>query len=122
MTTKKGSLTHILNACRYSYNGLKAAFQSEVAFRQDIIACAFLFILTLILPVPLTYKGVMILSLFCIIMAELINTAIETTIDRISTEINPLSKKAKDIGSALVFLSFLQMIVIFLIALFIAVF
>lgn len=106
-------LHHIVKACVYSYNGMKAAFKSEVAFRQDLITCACLFLLAVFLPVTLTHKLLMIMSLFIILIAELANTAIETTVDRISADIHPLSKKAKDIGSSLVFLSFVLMVIVY---------
>ncbi len=122
MTEKKSAIKHIIDACFYSYNGIKSAYKSEVAFRQDIAICAFLFIFALILPVSFIYKLVMIVSLFIILIAELINTAIETVIDRISSDIHPLSKKAKDIGSAIVFFSFIQMIFVFISSLYIAIF
>ncbi len=110
-TTKE--LGHIVKACVYSYSGMRAAFKSEVAFRQDLMICACLFLVALFLPVSLTHKLLMIMSLFIILITELANTAIETTIDRISADIHPLSKKAKDIGSSLVFLSFVLMIIIY---------
>ncbi|MBO7244039.1 MAG: diacylglycerol kinase [Alphaproteobacteria bacterium] len=107
-------LKHIHKACACSYDGMKAAFKSEIAFRQDLNVCACLFILALLLPASLTQKLLMIMSLFIIMITELANTAIETTIDRISADIHPLSKKAKDIGSALVFLAFIQMVIVYL--------
>lgn len=106
-------LHHILKACVYSYNGIKAAFKSEVAFRQDLVVCFILLIVALALPVSLTQTLLMIMSLFIILIAELTNTAIETTVDRVSADIHPLSKKAKDIGSSIVFLSFVLMVVIY---------
>lgn len=106
-------LRHIHKACACSYDGFKAAYKSEIAFRQDLNVCASLFVLALLLPVSLLYKLLMIMSLFIIMIAELANTAIETTIDRISADIHPLSKKAKDIGSSLVFLAFTLMIIIY---------
>ena len=114
MTEKKSAIKHIIDACFYSYSGIKSAYESEIAFRQDILICTALFVFALILPVPFIYKLVMIMSLFIILIAELINTAIETVVDRISSDIHPLSKKAKDIGSALVFLSFIQVVFVFL--------
>lgn len=122
MTEKKSAIKHIIDACFYSYSGIKSAYKSEIAFRQDIAICTFLFIFALILPVSFVCKLLMIVSLFIILIAELINTAIETVIDRISSEIHPLSKKAKDIGSAIVFFAFLQMIFVFLSSLIIAIF
>ena len=122
MTEKKSAIKHIIDACFYSYSGIKSAYESEIAFRQDILICTALFIFALILPVPFIYKLVMIMSLFIILIAELINTAIETVVDRISSDIHPLSKKAKDIGSAIVFFSFIQMIFIFISSILIAIF
>ena len=114
MSPKKQTTQHLKNAFFYSCCGLKEAYRSEVAFKQDICVCAILFVLSLLLPVCLVLKIVMVMSLFFVLIAELINTAIETIIDRISLEIHPLSKKAKDIGSALVFLSFIQVVFVFL--------
>lgn len=122
MTEKKSAIKHIIDACFYSYSGIKSAYESEIAFRQDIVICATLFVFALILPVPFIYKLVMIMSLFVILIAELINTAIETVVDRISSDIHPLSKKAKDIGSAIVFFSFIQMIFIFISSILVAIF
>lgn len=114
MAKKIKEFIHIFKAFECSFDGMRAAFKSEIAFRQDLLICGCLFLLALILPVSLTHKLLMIMSLFIILIAELANTAIETTIDRISADIHPLSKKAKDIGSALVFLSFVLMIIIYL--------
>jgi diacylglycerol kinase (ATP) len=109
----KNIFQHIYNAFLYSCAGLKATFKSEIAFRQDICICSILFLIALCLPVSLTLKLLMIISLFFILIAELINTAIETVVNRISTDIHPLSKKAKDIGSAIVFFSFIQVIIVY---------
>lgn len=116
MTDKKMPSSHIARAFLHSCDGLKETYKSEIAFRQDVVICSILFIFALILPVGFVYKILMIFSLGFILIAELINTSLETTIDRISTEIHPLSKKAKDIGSAIVFLSFVQMIIVYLLS------
>ena len=121
MTEQKGAIKHIINACFYSFNGIKATYNSEIAFRQDVVICCALFLIALFLPVTFTLKILMVISLFIILIAELINTAIETIVDRISSDIHPLSKKAKDIGSAIVFFSFIQMIFVFLSAIIIAI-
>ena len=114
MIEKIQSENHIAQAFANSCDGLKSAYKSEIAFRQDVILCGCLFLFALVLPVIFVLKVLMILSLIFILIAELINTSIETTIDRISEEIHPLSKKAKDIGSAIVLLSFIQMIFVYL--------
>lgn len=121
MTEKKTAFKHIANACIYSFSGIKATYNSEIAFRQDIAICCVLLLFTMLLPVTFIIKILMIMSLFIILIAELINTAIETVIDRISNDIHPLSKKAKDIGSAIVFFSFIQMIFVFLSAIVLAI-
>lgn len=108
-TTKKG-IARILNAFKYSYDGFIATFKSEEAFREDILVCIILTPIAIFLPITIIEKLFLFSSLFLIILAELTNTAIEMIIDRISDEIHPLSKIAKDIGSCLVLVSFLYLI------------
>ncbi len=110
-TTKKG-IARILNAFKYSYDGFISAFKSEEAFRQDILVCIILAPTAIFLPITIVEKLFLFSSLFLIVLAELTNTAIEMTIDRISDEIHPLSKIAKDIGSCLVLISFLYLITV----------
>ena len=109
--TKKG-LPRILNAFKFSYDGFVATFKSEEAFRQDIIICMILAPIAIFLPITLIEKLFLFSTLFLIVMAELINTAIEMTIDRISEELHPLSKIAKDIGSCIVLVSFMYLILV----------
>ena len=104
------SIMRIIRAFGYSFDGLKAAFQSEAAFRQELLLVLLLTPVALLLEVSLESKALMIASLFLILMAELVNTAIEAIIDRISEETHPLSKKAKDVGSALVLIAFINAI------------
>ena len=110
-TTKKG-IVRILNAFRYSYDGFIATFKSEEAFREDILVCIILAPIAIFSPITIIEKLFLFSSLFLIILAELTNTAIEMIIDRISDEIHPLSKIAKDIGSCIVLVSFLYLITI----------
>lgn len=110
-TTKKG-IARILNAFKYSYDGFISAFKSEEAFRQDILVCIILAPTAIFLPIAIVEKLFLFSSLFLIVLAELTNTAIEMTIDRISDEIHPLSKIAKDIGSCIVLISFLYLITV----------
>lgn len=109
--TKKG-LPRIMNAFKFSYDGFVATFKSEEAFRQDIIICMILAPIAIFLPITLIEKLFLFSALFLIVMAELINTAIEMTIDRISEELHPLSKIAKDIGSCIVLVSFMYLILV----------
>lgn len=112
--SKSKGLQHLIKACFYSYEGVKAAYKSESAFRQDVFICSILFLISLFVPISQFESLFLYISLFNILISELINTAIETIIDRISSEYHGLSKKAKDIGSAIVCLSFIQLIVVLL--------
>ncbi len=92
--------TRILNAVRYSMHGYKAAWQDEEAFRQIV------FLSILGIPAALYFgngfaeKILLLLPCVLCILVELLNSAIENTVDRISLEKHELSKKAKDMGSA----------------------
>ncbi|OJV95925.1 MAG: diacylglycerol kinase [Gammaproteobacteria bacterium 39-13] len=97
-----------IKAFGYSLEGLKAAFVSEPAFVIEIICSLLLLPIACLLPLPLVSKALLISSLILVLIVELINSAIEATIDRISSERHPLAKKAKDIGSAAVLLSLIN--------------
>jgi diacylglycerol kinase (ATP) len=114
MKSPHTGLARILTAFTYSYHGFKAAWRSEAAFRQDAAVFVGGTIAALALPVGLLGKGLLISSLVLILLMELVNTAIEAVVDRISGDYHELSKKAKDIGSLLVLLSFLNAGVIWL--------
>lgn len=108
MKSTDTGIKRILKAFVYSYDGFIASFKSEAALRQDIIICAILFIVALFLPLDVISQLLMISSLIFIILMELVNTAIETVVDRIGDEYHILSKKAKDIGSLLVLIAFIN--------------
>lgn len=110
-STKRG-IPRILNAFKYSYDGFISAFKSEEALRQDVLIFVIFTIITLFLPICFFKQAILISSLLFIVFAELTNTAIEVVIDRISEEYHELSKKAKDIGSCLVLLSFINAMLI----------
>lgn len=110
-STKRG-IPRILNAFKYSYDGFISAFKSEEALRQDVFVFVIFTIIALFLPICFFKQAILISSLLFIVFAELTNTAIEVVIDRISEEYHELSKKAKDIGSCLVLLSFINAILI----------
>ena len=117
---KKSSMgiKHIFQAFIYSYQGLKATFKSETAFRQDLLVFGIGLLVSFLLPLSGIERALMTFSLFLILLMELINTAIETVIDRISEKHHPLSGRAKDIGSALVFMAFINAIVVWCLILF----
>ena len=95
----------ILNATSYSLAGFKAAFQNEAAFRQIILINALLIPLSFFMPVSRVEQVLMIVVCLLAIIVELINSAIEAVVDRVSIEQHPLSKNAKDMGSAAQFVA-----------------
>ena len=97
----------LLNATRYSIDGLAAAWRHENAFRQELALAAVLLPVALLLPLPGVEKVVLIGSLLLVLIVELLNTAIEVAVDRDSVEIDPLAKRAKDYGSAAVMIALL---------------
>ncbi len=100
-------LDRVVHATGYSMEGLKAAYQGESAFRQEF------YLAVLMLPTAFWLGGswveVALLagSVMLVLIVELLNSGIEAAIDRVSFELHDLSKRAKDLGSAAVFLSLL---------------
>jgi diacylglycerol kinase (ATP) len=101
----RSGLGRILNAFRYSIDGLRSAFQHESAFRQELALAVILGLVATGLPIGLTQKAILVLCIMLVLIVELINSAVEATVDRISLDEHPLAKRAKDICSAAVFLS-----------------
>ena len=99
------SVKRIWNAFGYSIAGFKSAFVTETAFRQEVVVTILLTPVIIFLEVSAMAKLMLAGSLFLVLFAELINSAIEAVVDRVSFERHELSKKAKDIGSAIVFLA-----------------
>lgn len=101
---KKG-LDRLVAATVNSMAGLKAAWRNEEAFRMEAgLALAFV-PLAFVVDQSLAHRITLLIACALVILAELLNTAIETIVDRISTERNPLSGQAKDLGSAAVFVT-----------------
>jgi diacylglycerol kinase (ATP) len=101
----KGGLGRILAACSYSRDGLRTAWRHEYAFRQELIVFSVAALVALALPVSAFQKLALIGVLMLVLIVELINSAIEAVVDRVSLERHPLSKNAKDLGSAAVMLA-----------------
>ena len=99
---KNTGIKRIVLAAGYSLLGIKAAFQHEAAFRQELLLSVILIPLAFWLDVGSLQRVLMIASLFLVIIVELINSAIEAVVDRISLEQHELSGRAKDLGSAAV--------------------
>ncbi|MDR2112037.1 MAG: diacylglycerol kinase [Candidatus Accumulibacter sp.] len=100
------------NALRYSLAGLRAAHACEEAFRQEAWLAALLIPLSFFLPVSWGGRALMIASVFLVLIVELVNSAIEAIVDRVSLDRHPLSKRAKDVGSAAVLLALLNVLVV----------
>lgn len=110
----KTGLRRLWNAFHYSLAGLRAAYKNEDAFRQETLLAAVLIPVALFLPAAASGKAMMIASVMLVLIVELLNSAVEATVDRISLEDHLLAKRAKDIGSAAVLLSLLNLVVVWL--------
>jgi diacylglycerol kinase (ATP) len=113
----KTGLRRIWNALFYSFDGLKAAYRHEDAFRQEVWLAVVLIPLALLLPAPGTGKALMIASVLVVLIVELLNSAVEATVDRVSLEQHRLAKRAKDIGSAAVLFSLINVVVVWMLVL-----
>ena len=113
----KTGLNRLINALKYSIAGTLAAFKHEDAFRQEVFLTLILAPVALFLTNAPSERALMIGSLILIIIIELLNSAVEATVDRISIKHHKLAKRAKDIGSAAVFFSLINSVIIWLIIL-----
>ncbi len=105
-------IKRIINAAGYSFCGLKAAFKNEAAFRQEVILVVILIPVGYWLGENTIEKAILIDALLPVLIVVQINSAIESTIDRISKEHHELSGRAKDIASAAVFLSLINVVIV----------
>jgi diacylglycerol kinase (ATP) len=103
----KTGLRRILNATRYSLEGLAAAARHEDAFRQELMLVAVFAPLGLWLGKTGIERALLVGCLLLVLIVELLNSAIEATVDRVSLDTHPFAKRAKDIGSAAVMISLL---------------
>ena len=101
----KSGLTRIWRAFFYSLAGFSAALKYEHAFRQELMLCLVLLPFAVFLPLDPVERIILIMTLMFVLVVELLNSAIEAIVDRVSLENHELSKRAKDLGSAAVFLS-----------------
>ena len=95
----------LAGALRYSIAGFRHASRHEAAFQQEVLVTLLLVPAALLLPVPTLDRLVLVLSMLLVLVVELLNSAIEATVDRISAERHPLAAQAKDMGSAAVLLA-----------------
>ena len=100
--------TRIIRALFYSTSGLREAWKTQTAFRQEVCLLLLAVILIFFVGDTATEKILLLSSLLLVLMVELLNSGLETAIDRISLERHELSKRAKDFGSAAVFVSLIN--------------
>ena len=114
----KVGLSRVLSASKYSYQGLRAQWQHEAAFRQEV--CLFLIALPLALWLGDNglERAVLIFSVGMVLIVETFNSSVEAVVDRISHEHHELSGRAKDLGSAAVMLALVLAAVVWLVILF----
>ena len=110
-------LTRIWNGLLYSLDGLAAAFRHEDAFRQEVLLALVLIPLALYAPAPGLGKALMVAAVVLVLVVALVNSSIEAVTDRISLEDHVLAKRAKDMGSAAVMLSLINVPVVWLLVL-----
>ena len=114
----KSGLGRIVAACRNSAAGFRAAWRNEHAFRQEMMVFVIGTAVALVLKISAFERFVLIGVLVFVLCIELINSALEAVVDRISLEYHPLSKNAKDFGSAAVTLAIVLAVAAWVVVLF----
>jgi diacylglycerol kinase (ATP) len=102
---KRSGVLRALFAFKYSCNGILATLRSESAFRQEVAGAVVLIPIAIVVPVGPVERVALIASVLLVLVVELLNSAIEAVVDRISLERHELSQRAKDCGSAAVMLA-----------------
>jgi diacylglycerol kinase (ATP) len=105
MPRKRSGLLRGLFAFKYSCNGILATLRCESAFRQEVAGAIVLIPIAIVMPVEPVERVALIASVLLVLVVELLNSAIEAVVDRISLERHELSQRAKDCGSAAVMLT-----------------
>jgi len=105
---KAEGFKRIVNAFFHSLHGLGATLKHEAAFRQEMVLAAVLIPVAVFLPVGLVGKALMIGAVMVVLIVELLNSALEWTVDYISQEKHPYARRAKDMASAAVLLSLIN--------------
>lgn len=114
----KTGLRRLWNAFHYTLAGLRSAYKNEDAFRQEVLMAAIMVPLAFYLDVSTLARALMIFSVIMVLVVELLNSAVEATVDRISLDHHRLAKRAKDIGSAAVFVSLVNVALVWISVLF----
>ena len=102
MKKSKTGLVRWLDATGHSFRGIRACWEHEAAFRQDVLLSLVLFILSFFLARSAEQWLLLVFPLFLILIVELLNSAVENVVDRIGPDLHTLSGRAKDMGSAAV--------------------
>jgi diacylglycerol kinase (ATP) len=113
----KTGLKRVWSALFYSLAGLRAAIRHEDAFRQEALLAGVMIPIALFLPVSSTGKAMMIASVLLVLIIELLNSAVEAAVDHTSLDHHQLAKRAKDIGSAAVLISLVNVVLVWLLIL-----
>jgi diacylglycerol kinase (ATP) len=113
----KTGIARLVNAFKYSCAGIQEAYRNEDAFRQEVLLAIVLLPLAFWLKSEMFNRALMIACVLLLIIVELLNSAIEATVDRISLDDHNLAKRAKDIGSAAVLVTLLNLVVVWLLVL-----
>jgi diacylglycerol kinase (ATP) len=113
----KTGVQRVINATRYSLEGLAAAARHEDAFRQELLLALVLIPLGLWLGNDGVERALLVGSMLMVLVVELLNSAVEATVDRVSLEDHRLAKRAKDLGSAAVMLSLVTLGAVWLLVL-----
>jgi len=98
-------LRRVVNATFYSFAGLRSAWRSEAAFRQECVGIVVLIPVAVWLGQNAVERALLLSSCVLVLIVELLNTAVEFVVDRVGTDHHELSGRAKDLGSAAVFMS-----------------
>ncbi|MDE1189989.1 MAG: diacylglycerol kinase [Pantoea sp.] len=114
MANNVTGILRIVKAAGYSWQGLRAAWQHEAAFRQEAIAALVAIVVACWLDVDAISRVLMIGSVVLVVIVEIMNSAIEAVVDRIGQERHPLAGRAKDMGSAAVLLAILLAIFVWI--------
>lgn len=109
---KQTGVKRLLGAGLWACHGLRDALRTEEAFRQECMLAALLIPASFLIDTTASGHALLVASVIFVLFVELLNTAIETVVERISDEIHPLSKRAKDLGSAAVLLSIINAVAI----------
>ncbi|MBO1503413.1 MULTISPECIES: diacylglycerol kinase [Serratia] len=115
---KKKGIRRLTSSIKNSLDGFVDAVITEDAFRQLLIINLILLIVTFVIDITKMERLLLISSCFLLLVVELLNTAIESVVDRISLDIHPLSKRAKDLGGAAQLVTVIMTIALWLVVLF----